>query len=219
MNRMPQVAVVVAHPDDEVLWAGGTLLKHPAWRVFVAALCRGDDADRAPRFRRALRELGAEGDIASLDDGPEQEPLPPALVRATVRALLPEEAYDLVITHGPRGEYTRHRRHEETHCAVAALWRVGSLRAEGMRLFAYEDAGGQRLPRARSDAHRTDPLEEDLWQRKLHIITEIYGFSADAWETRAAPRVEAFWCFHSPEGLDQWLRRQEEDSHEGPVAL
>ncbi len=26
-----RVALVVAHPDDETLWAGGTLLQHPGW--------------------------------------------------------------------------------------------------------------------------------------------------------------------------------------------
>jgi len=32
------VAVIVAHPDDETLWAGGLLIDHPEWDVFVACL-------------------------------------------------------------------------------------------------------------------------------------------------------------------------------------
>ncbi len=53
MDRLnsKKVAIIVAHPDDETLWAGGTILSHPAWECFIICLCRGSDADRAPRFR------------------------------------------------------------------------------------------------------------------------------------------------------------------------
>jgi LmbE family N-acetylglucosaminyl deacetylase len=29
------VAIIVAHPDDETLWAGGTILNHPSWKCFI----------------------------------------------------------------------------------------------------------------------------------------------------------------------------------------
>ena len=43
-----KVALIVAHPDDETLWAGGTILSHPAWDCFIVCLCRGSDPERAP---------------------------------------------------------------------------------------------------------------------------------------------------------------------------
>jgi len=78
-------AVVVAHPDDETLWTGGTILARPSWRWFVAAICRAGDPDRAPKFRRALEVLGAEGVLGDLDDGPDQRPLPEEEVREAVK--------------------------------------------------------------------------------------------------------------------------------------
>jgi hypothetical protein len=36
-------AVIVAHPDDETLWAGGMILTHPGYNWFVASLCRKSD--------------------------------------------------------------------------------------------------------------------------------------------------------------------------------
>ena len=60
-GRTPQVAVIVAHPDDETLWTGGLLLSHPEWSPFIVTLCRGEDSDRAPKFFKAMECLGAKG--------------------------------------------------------------------------------------------------------------------------------------------------------------
>ncbi len=186
------VAVVVAHPDDEILWAGGLLLLHPEWSVVVAALCRGGDADRAPRFHRAMARLGARGRIGDLDDGPEQTPQEPARVEALVQALLPGRDFDLILTHAPEGEYSRHLRHEETSRAVTSLLVSGALRCRALWTFAYEDGGGAHLPRARLEASLFVPLPDPVWEEKSAIITGIYGFRPTSWEARATPREEAF---------------------------
>ncbi len=68
------VAVIVAHPDDETLWAGGTILSHPSWNCFIISVCRGNDPERAPRFYKALKILRSSGNMGDLDDGPEQNP-------------------------------------------------------------------------------------------------------------------------------------------------
>jgi LmbE family N-acetylglucosaminyl deacetylase len=184
----------VAHPDDEVLWAGGLLLGHPQWTTFIITLCRGLDPDRAPKFRRVLERLGAQGAMGDLDDGPDQTPLADAAVRAAILGLLPERDFDLLLTHGPEGEYTRHRRHEEASRGVEGLWRDRALRAGSLWQFAYEDGGGAHLPRPSADADTKLALPADLWARKYALITEDYGFAADSWEARAVPRVEAFRC-------------------------
>jgi LmbE family N-acetylglucosaminyl deacetylase len=57
-KKSKAVAVIVAHPDDETLWAGGTILSHPSWHWFIVCLCRGSDKDRAPRFLRTMQVLG-----------------------------------------------------------------------------------------------------------------------------------------------------------------
>src|SRR5450755_3263700 len=109
----PRAAVVVAHPDDETLWCGGYVLTHPEFIWRIVTLCRASDPDRAPRFRRVLQRLGAEGEMADLDDEQAQAPLTAGQVQETVARLLAGTTYNLVLTHGPMGEYTRHRRHAE----------------------------------------------------------------------------------------------------------
>src|SRR5579862_5273832 len=69
------IAIIVAHPDDETLWAGGTILSHPSWKCFIVSLCRKNDPDRAPKYYKMLEFLRADGSMADLDDAPEQKPL------------------------------------------------------------------------------------------------------------------------------------------------
>ncbi|WP_285574400.1 PIG-L deacetylase family protein [Geothrix limicola] len=193
--KPPCVAIVVAHPDDETLWCGGLLLSHPEWSTFIVTLCRGEDFDRSARFRQALVSLRATGAMGNLDDGVDQYPLSAKRVQDTILSLLPKWPFDLLLTHAPQGEYTWHRRHGEVSLAMHALWRSGQLQAKALWQFAYEDGGGSYPPRPQSHNTLQLPLTEAIWNRKLQIITEVYGFGATSWEARAASRVEAFNCF------------------------
>ena len=192
-----RAAVVVAHPDDETLWCGGYILTHPEFHWRIATLCRASDPDRAPKFRRVLQRLGAEGEMADLDDGPDQLPLPIEQVQETIVRLLAGNSYSLILTHGPKGEYTRHRRHEECCRSVVELWRSGSIATNRLWLFAYEDGGRAYLPRVRGDADRRDILPENVWLEKRRLITDVYGYGPESWEAQATPREEGFWCFDS----------------------
>jgi LmbE family N-acetylglucosaminyl deacetylase len=204
-------AVIVAHPDDETLWAGGTILTHPGYNWYIAAMCRKNDPDRSQKFYLALQSYGAAGDMADLDDGPGQIPLANEDVQHTLLQLLPALNYDLILTHAPGGEYTRHRRHEEVSQAVTVLWQTGVISTRELWLFAYEDDHGSRLPQPIQTAHHFEALPETLRQEKYRLITEVYGFSPESWEARATPQNEAFWRFQSPFELLNWLDKSRED--------
>ena len=194
-----RAAVVVAHPDDETLWCGGYILNHPEYDWRIVTLCRASDPDRAPKFRRVLEHLGAVGEMADLDDEPDQVPLPNEEIEKTIVRLLVGGRYSLVLTHGPKGEYTRHQRHEECSQGVVELWRTGNIDAERLWLFAYEDGGRAYLPQVRADAERRDVLTENVWLEKRRLIADVYGYPTDSWETQCTPRTEGFWCFDSAE--------------------
>lgn len=204
-SRKKNVAIIVAHPDDETLWAGGTILSHPHWNCFVVCLCRSDDKDRAPKFYEALKILRAEGIMGNLDDGPEQEPLAEEEVEHAVMNLLPARHYDLVITHNPTGEYTKHLRHEETSKAVLMLWQSGRISTTELWTFAYEDGNREYLPRPVENANIYKTLTKRIWLRKYSIITETYGFKPDSWEAETTPKKEAFWHFSESFLAKEWL--------------
>lgn len=192
-------AVIVAHPDDETLWSGGTILMHPESKWTVVTLCRKSDPDRAPKFFKALEALNAVGAMGDLDDGPDQNPLSNRDVQNTILELLPVGRFDLVITHGMWGEYTKHLRHEEAGMAVFALLNSERLSARNVWRFAYDDGEGKNLPKAKPEADLRTKLTDEIWQRKYEIITDIYGFGPDSFEAKTTPREEAFWCF-KPKG-------------------
>jgi len=208
MAARESVAVLVAHPDDETLWAGGTLLSEANWSPFVWCACRASDADRAPKFYRALKSLRAHGAMADLDDGPDQQPLADERVEQSLLECLPSRAFDRVLTHSPLGEYTRHRRHEEVARAVLRLWLRGTLSAPELWLFAYDDDEGSCLPRALANADLLFELSLAVWQQKQRLITEEYGFADASWEARVTPRTEGFFRVTTAQQGAAWLEQR-----------
>jgi LmbE family N-acetylglucosaminyl deacetylase len=207
-GKSKSVAVIVAHPDDETLWAGGTILSHPSWSCFIVSLCRGSDPERAPKFFNALKALQSEGNMGDLDDGPGQDPLDDKEVEQAILDLLPRTRFDLVISHHPSGEYTRHIRHEEVSKAVIRLWDSNKISTQELRTFAYEDGHKKYLPTPVKDAAVYSTLMKRVWLKKFSIITETYGFDQDSWEAKTTPRNEAFRQFTDSSGALKWLNHR-----------
>ena len=199
------VALIIAHPDDETLWVGGTILSHPSWKCFIVCLCRKSDTDRAPKFYKALKILKSEGIMGDLDDGPDQNPLAENEVESAILKLLPTRHFDLIITHNLSGEYTRHIRHEEISKAVIQLWNADKILANELWTFAYEDGQKKYYPIPIENGTIYRKLTKRIWLRKYSIITETYGYKENSWEAETTPHAEAFWQFTDPYDAKKWL--------------
>lgn len=200
------VAVIVAHPDDETLWAGGTILSHQAWNCFILSVCRGNDTDRASKFYNALEVFKAEGIMGNLDDGKDQKPLDEKEVEQTILGLLPAKHFHLIISHNPSGEYTRHLRHEEVSKAVIKLWNTNRIITDELWTFAYEDGKRKYYPRPEKNAVIYHKLTRRIWLRKYYMITDTYGFDENSWEAKTTPRAEAFWQFVNSFSAEIWVK-------------
>ncbi len=150
--------------------------------------------------------------MGDLDDGPEQKPLAANEVQETILRLLPQTHFDLIISHNPSGEYTRHLRHEEVGKAVISLWYSGQLSATEFWAFAYEDGERQYFPRPVETADIYHILPERIWRRKYGIITATYGFEKDGFEAKTTPRAESFWQFTNLVDAQQWLDKEGKSS-------
>jgi LmbE family N-acetylglucosaminyl deacetylase len=209
LSSTKRVVIIVAHPDDETLWAGGTILENPEWECLIISLCRGKDPDRSVRFRNALKVLNCDGFMGDIDDGPEQVPLDESDIDRTILELLPSNHFDLIITHDPGGEYTRHRRHEETGKSVIRLWFAGKISTTELWTFAYNDINS-KYPVAIDNANIIRTIPPDIWRKKYNLITETYGFRKGGFEAETTPKKESFWRFTDPESAIKWIKNVEE---------
>jgi len=135
---MKAAAVIVAHPDDEIIWSGGLILSNPHWDWTILSLCRADDPDRSVKFNAICERLDLEGIISDLDDSYQPAQIDPGRhIGRRILDRLGRFAWDLCITHGANGEYG-HVRHKQIHREVVSLVRKGTLRSQELWTFAYE---------------------------------------------------------------------------------
>lgn len=181
--------VIVAHPDDETIWMGGTMLnfKNVEWTVF--ALTRGDDADREPRFKQACRLYKARAIIADVEDEGVMkimESVP--IIERCVRDLAPKEKFTYLFTHGYNGEYG-HPRHKGAHRAVKNLLKTDYLSAEKVFSFSYQ---GSPIAWPRATSQFSFELPADILKKKKGMVGNIYGFGEDSIESRMSAEAETF---------------------------
>lgn len=109
MVRHVDTLVVVAHPDDEIVYFGGWLVAGLASCADILVVTDGNHAGRGEARQVALRKVGADlgvRDVLQWDfiDHPGfLLPLEPLVER--LRALQAERGYAQVLTHAPHGEY------------------------------------------------------------------------------------------------------------------
>lgn len=188
--------VIVAHPDDETIWMGGTILQKSDWEWTILSLCRGSDTDRAPKFRRVCAHYGARAVIADIDDE-NDEPISVGAVQEIILGALDSREYDFIFTHGSNGEYG-HQRHLDAHRAVTKLCNQNTLKG---KLYFFSYVPGKEsaphdpalmIPVPSSKADWIVELSEAEWREKRRIVEELYGFKHPIFETLACARTEAF---------------------------
>ena len=108
---MKDILCLVAHPDDETLWAGGSIIRYIMLGRQVTVICcsiprRPSEIMRAYEYFEACRILGAFAKLFPYTETGPSEHLP---IRITPKEL---NQYKLILTHGPKGEYG-HQHHKD----------------------------------------------------------------------------------------------------------
>lgn len=183
-----KVLVIVAHPDDEIIWMGGTLLRNGSnWDTAIISLCRRDDEDREPKFRKVCRILGAKCFISDLDDKKLDE-VPIGEVTKRIKKYSGGR-YDYIFTHGKNGEYG-HKRHIDANRAVSEMLKEKLLSARKIFFFSY--TGKKGICYADKNSDKFIKLGNDQFKKKKKLIQDIYGFGKNSFEYLCCQNVEAF---------------------------
>jgi LmbE family N-acetylglucosaminyl deacetylase len=200
MKKKVNALCIVAHPDDETIWMGGTILNNQDWEWTIFSLCRKDDSDRMPKFKKVCEFYNARPIISDLDD----ETLDSLSLRKIVKKIkenLPKDKYEYIFTHGKNGEYG-HIRHKETHKAVGYMIHKKYLRCENLYYFSYVTGdkcaphdSKTKIPIADKRADLVVELDETTLEKKFLAITSLYGFKEGIFETLACGKIEAFKLF------------------------
>jgi N-acetyl-1-D-myo-inositol-2-amino-2-deoxy-alpha-D-glucopyranoside deacetylase len=208
--------VIGAHPDDEVLLAGGTLAacaRAGAW-TGVVSLTRGEEgpmADGAGATRAKLAdvrvaELRAACELLGVSwmkcfrrrDG-ELPWAPAAALARQLAALIGRRAPDVVVSFGPDGVYW-HPDHIAVHRLVArAIDRLGSAAPA-----LYESVWEQASVRGLIGELRARGLPHDLWGLEPEAFGVADAGDAVAVDVRpvVATKLAALRCHRSQLGPD-----------------
>lgn len=190
--RHGRALIVVAHPDDETIWMGGTILKYQNidWTIFV--LCRKDDPDRYSKFLQALKFYRARGIISNLEDRGVmtlKKSLPK--IERIIQGKLKKKKFDYIFTHAANGEYG-HLRHKGVHQVIKRMIKEKKLLSDNVSLFAYELKKGTAVCHPRSGADFYLHLSKKEFKTKRNIIKNIYGFNKYSFEKRSCAKIEMF---------------------------
>jgi len=118
---------------------GGTLLANKRrWETIIISLCRKNDPDRAPKFKKVCAAYNASCFISDLDDSEEGyfKDISTEEIKKRVRSFVGGAHFDCVFTHGKNGEYG-HIRHKQVHRAIVEMMRKNELSTEKITFFDY----------------------------------------------------------------------------------
>jgi LmbE family N-acetylglucosaminyl deacetylase len=184
-----RVLVIVAHPDDETIWMGGTLLDNKdKWETTLISLCRKDDADRAPKFKKVCKHFNTECHISDLDDE-KMNNIDSTEVISRVKKFIQNKEFDYIFTHGENGEYG-HKRHVDVHKAVIKMVNKEELKAKKVFFFSYASRGEFAYPKKGSD--KLIYLNDVTLKEKKQLIQYFYGYPKGGFEEVCCRNIEAF---------------------------
>lgn len=186
--------VIVAHPDDETIWMGGTILKNKKLNWTIFSLCRLSDPDRAPKYFKVCKFYGAQAIMTDLEDDDQlsiERSVP--VIKKLITAKIKNKKYDYIFTHGVNGEYG-HKRHKGVNQAVTQLFRKGELKGGLVLCFNYVKASRKQFSplKAGSKSDLVFKLTRRQFQAKKKIMTVIYGFDPRGIDANLCTNPEVF---------------------------
>lgn len=172
-----RMACITAHPDDEVLWAGG-LIQKGDWTVICCSIPRIDPI-RAYKFYRCCDVLGVKARVLPFPEGNPSEDF------RHLDAIEDLSSFDGVLTHNATGEYG-HVHHRSVHNYVVGNFN-GPVFTFGFGVGKYQyaltdDEVHRKMIALQCYDHRlpyggSTPMK---WEALLHRYMQDQDFSKES---------------------------------------
>lgn len=183
-KKLKKGLIIVAHPDDEVLWAGGYIIRHREYEWKIIAVCYSNIQSRNSAFVKSCNRLGVHNyDNFDLTNNLNDDNLGNKLKEIDFNN------YDLIITHDSEfGEYN----HEDHKKIGKIVNKLTMLACKELLNFCYKNfqypeekidktdstrsnSGSQEFPSANKDqADILLFLSHSELEKKLFILRDIY---------------------------------------------
>lgn len=182
-DHQPSILMVVAHPDDEILWGGDYLIKERQnVHVVVTSTQNRETSERFKEFKAVQEKVGYHGEFLDGNDTGDSSEGLESHIHQRIKSLICENTWERIITHGPEGEYG-HRRHQQVHDAVfAAVMQCNDI-SYGKKLFVFEPHPSS-LEKGKDNIFSEDKVDIlKLYKSQKNVIFDLFG----NWKERIVP--------------------------------
>ncbi|BCS83181.1 glcnac-pide-N-acetylase [Cotonvirus japonicus] len=158
-NIFADKLMIVAHPDDELIFGGRELIEHSGWKVVCITngtiksnnfIKRGNHNYRKDEFINMMKTLGHQYEIWDYEDNLFNSNWNRKLIISQLKNLINEYSYKIILTHNLQGEYG-HIQHKHVSKLVHGL--------HPKNLYVFD----------------TDENINNPYMDKILLISKIYG--------------------------------------------
>ncbi len=179
--------MIVAHPDDEMLWGGAHLLDGG---YYVVCLTRGYDKVRKAEFEEMLELTGNNGIILSYPDKVftrrDDWYMVMDKIKKDLDQIIEAKDWELIVTHNEAGEYG-HKQHKKTNKIVTQICMEDNYKD---RLFYFGKYYRKSILGEYED--KLTKISEDKLEQKQEIL-KVYVSQEDAVERFAHMNPYEMW--------------------------
>lgn len=166
--------LLVAHPDDETIFAGNLLLEHHEWEWTVVCCTYTRGGPRGLEFTKAISAFKVEGvnivrtEMLGLrDDEGDMRADPPELWEHRIATVCDGYEFDAVYTHNRGGDYG-HKHHRLVNACARRIF------PEPIWEFYLSESDGGAEPWLGAEGYY---LQDE---RKIHVFNRAYAHRLDS---------------------------------------
>jgi hypothetical protein len=174
----PNAIVLTAHPDDETIFCGGTMLYYPSWSWTVVCVTMQLGTPRPQEFQHAMDMYKSYGvniiSSLTLEQRDEGQELSTEEVQ-TWKTLIngSNQSPDIVFTHNQEGEYG-HPHHKSLNRISHELF---------PNIWEFICPGAVNVaPQPFKDKNNVVPLSVDILNKKTEIFNRSYTTQLACWK-------------------------------------